>query len=64
MSKPQGLVRLEGLANWENSFTSWFLEPATFRLVEILSTHVIYTAADEMGTVDVFMKYEVRSSAS
>jgi hypothetical protein len=35
LSKPQGLVRLEGLGKLKkkNSFTFWGLEPVTFRLV-------------------------------
>jgi hypothetical protein len=33
LSKPQGLMRLEGLGKMKESFTSPGLEPATFRLV-------------------------------
>jgi hypothetical protein len=33
LSKPQGLVRPEGLGKLKNSFISSCLEPATFRLV-------------------------------
>jgi hypothetical protein len=33
LSKPQGLVRPEGLGILKNLFTSWGLEPATFRFV-------------------------------
>jgi hypothetical protein len=36
LSKPQGLMRLEGLGKLKNVFTSLGLEPATFRHVDII----------------------------